>query len=201
LLIHSTPYYPQGNGLAESSKKILIRIIKRLLEDNKRAWDSKLKFSLWVDRVTMKKSLGTSPFQLVYGAKENFPTHLALPVANFFQDYEGEPYHMIRRIHQIMEVQQIKEQVRDATHSHQQKVKQDFDRKVRKKEFQIGDLVLKWDAPRQNKGKHNKFDALWIDSFKISEVLSNNTYRLQDLEGEEVFNNPVNGHFLKKCFV
>jgi transposase InsO family protein len=36
-LIHSTPYYPQGNGLAESSNKILIRIIKRLLEDNKKA--------------------------------------------------------------------------------------------------------------------------------------------------------------------
>jgi transposase InsO family protein len=27
-LIHSTPYYPQGNGLAESSKKILVKIIK-----------------------------------------------------------------------------------------------------------------------------------------------------------------------------
>jgi transposase InsO family protein len=30
-LIHSTPYYPQGNGLAESSNKILIKIIKILL--------------------------------------------------------------------------------------------------------------------------------------------------------------------------
>jgi hypothetical protein len=29
-----------------------------------------------------------------------------------------------------------------------------------KKEFDIGDLVFKWDAPRQDKGKHNKFDAL-----------------------------------------
>ena len=38
-LIHSTPYYPQGNGLAKSSNKSLIRIIKRLLEDNKRAQD------------------------------------------------------------------------------------------------------------------------------------------------------------------
>jgi hypothetical protein len=26
-------------------------------------------------------------------------------VAKFFQDYEGEPDHMIRRIHQIVEVQ------------------------------------------------------------------------------------------------
>jgi len=35
----------------------------------------------------------------------------------------------------------------DTTHSHQQKVKQAFDRKVRKKEFEIGDLVLKWMLP------------------------------------------------------
>jgi hypothetical protein len=45
--------------------------------------------------------------------------------------------------------------------------------------------VLKWDAPKQDKGKHDKFEALWIGPFKISEVFSNNTYRLQDLEGEE----------------
>jgi hypothetical protein len=81
-LIHSTPYYPQGNGLAESSNKSLIKLIKKLLEDNKRAWDSKLKFSLWADRVTTKKSLGISPFQLVYGIEVVFPTQLALSVAN-----------------------------------------------------------------------------------------------------------------------
>jgi transposase InsO family protein len=78
-LIHSTPYYPQGNGLAESSNKSLIKIIKRLLEENKKAWDSKLKFSLWVDRVTTKRSLGISPFQLVYGTEAVFPSQLALP--------------------------------------------------------------------------------------------------------------------------
>jgi transposase InsO family protein len=66
-LVHSTPYYPQGNGLAESSNKILIRIIKKLLTENKRSWDSKLKFSLWADRISNKKSIGTSPFQMVYG--------------------------------------------------------------------------------------------------------------------------------------
>jgi transposase InsO family protein len=68
-LIHSTPYYPQGNGLAESSNKSLIKIIKRLLEDNKKAWDSKLKFSLWADRVTTKRSLGHLSFPIVYGLK------------------------------------------------------------------------------------------------------------------------------------
>jgi hypothetical protein len=199
-LVHSTPYYPQGNGLAESSNKGLIKLIKILLEDNKRAWDSKLKFTLWADRVTTKRSLNTSPFQLVYGTEVVFPTQLALPVAKFFQDLEGEPDHMFRRIHQMVEVQQIREQVMNRAYSHQQKIKQAFDRKIRKKDFELGDLVLKWDAPRQDRGKHNKFDALWIGPFKISEVFSNNTYRLQDLEGKEVFNGPVNGHFLKKCF-
>jgi hypothetical protein len=108
---------------------------------------------------------------------------------------------MIRRIHLIVEVQQSREQVRDATYSHQQKIKQAFDRKVRTKEFEIGDLVFKWDTPRQDKDKHNKFDALWIGPFKIFEIFSNNTYGLQDLEGEEVFNYPVNGHFMKRCFI
>jgi transposase InsO family protein len=65
--IHSTPYYPQGNGLVESSNKSLIKIIKKLLEDNKKAWDSKLEFTLWADGITKKRSLGVSPFHLVYG--------------------------------------------------------------------------------------------------------------------------------------
>jgi transposase InsO family protein len=98
-LIHSTPYYPQGNGLVESSNKSLIKIIKILLEDNTKAWDSNLKFSLWADRVTTKRSLGLSPFQLVYGIETVFPAQLALPVEKFFQDYQGEPDDMIRRIH------------------------------------------------------------------------------------------------------
>jgi hypothetical protein len=38
--------------------------------------------------------------------------------------------------------------------------------------------VLKWDAPKQDKGKHGKFEALWIGPFNISEVFQNNTYKL-----------------------
>ena len=61
--------------------------------------------------------------------------------------------------------------------------------------------MLKWDAPRQDRGKHNKFEAPWIGPFKIFEVFLNNTYRLQDFESKEVFNGPVNGNFMKKCFI
>jgi hypothetical protein len=59
---HSTTYYPQGNELAESLNKILTRIIKRLLQDNKRAWHKKLIYALWADQITTKNSISTSPF-------------------------------------------------------------------------------------------------------------------------------------------
>jgi hypothetical protein len=110
--------------------------------------------------VTTKKSLGISPFQLVYGTEAIFPTQLALSVVKFLQDLEGEPDNMVRRIHQMVEVQQSREQVMNRAYNHQQKIKQAFDKKSRKKEFEQGDLVLKWDAPRQDRGKHSKFDAL-----------------------------------------
>jgi hypothetical protein len=90
-----------------------------LLEDNKKAWDSKLKFSLWDDRMTTKRSLGLSPFHIVYGTKAVFPPQLSLPVEKFFQDCQGEPDDMIRRIHQLVEVQQNREKVMDRAHDHQ----------------------------------------------------------------------------------
>ena len=86
ILSHSIAYYPKGNGLHESSNKSLVRIIKKLLEDNKRAWHSKLKFALWEDMVSNKKSIGTSPFQLVYVTDVIFLTSQGAPVMKFLQD-------------------------------------------------------------------------------------------------------------------
>jgi hypothetical protein len=63
-------------------------------------------------------------------------------------------------------------------HNHQQKIKQVFEKRVKKEDFQLGDLVFKWDAPKKDKGKHGKFEALWIGPFKVVGLFSNNTYRL-----------------------
>jgi len=37
MLHHSTPNFPQGNGLRESSNKILVKVIKKTLADHKKA--------------------------------------------------------------------------------------------------------------------------------------------------------------------
>lgn len=42
----SSPYHPQGNGQEESSNKSIFKIIKRILGENKKAWDSKLPLAL-----------------------------------------------------------------------------------------------------------------------------------------------------------
>ena len=84
-LNNSTPYYPQGNRLFESSNKSLVRIIKKLLEDNKRAWHTKLKYALWADRISTEKAIGMSPFQLLYGTEVIFLASLGVPVMRFFK--------------------------------------------------------------------------------------------------------------------
>ena len=83
---HSISYYRQGNGLAKSSNKSLVTIIKKLLEENKNSWHKKLVHALWVDRLTTKKSIGMSPYQLVYGTEAVFPTSLGIPVIKLAQE-------------------------------------------------------------------------------------------------------------------
>ena len=36
-----------------------------------------------------------------------------------------------------------------------------FDKRAKADCFNLGDLVLKWDARHEDKGKHSKFDELW----------------------------------------
>eukprot|EP00253_Pinus_taeda_P008687 PITA_08687 len=90
ILGHSTAYHLQGNGLAESSNKSLVNIIRKLLEINKKSWHKKLVNALWADRVSQKKSIGMSPFELVYRVDTVFPTSLAAPVVKLLQEAGSE---------------------------------------------------------------------------------------------------------------
>jgi len=60
----------------------------------------------------------------------------------------------------------------------------------------IGNLVLKWDARSEAKGKYGKFDNIWLVPFQVVAVQDNNTYELAQLDGE-LFGAPINGRFLE----
>lgn len=108
---HSIAYYPQGNGLAESSNKSLINIIKKLLEENKKTWHKKLINALWADKLTTKKSIRTSPYELVYDMEVVFPSSLGVPVVKLLQEAQVEPNDIKRRINQTINLQQTREEV------------------------------------------------------------------------------------------
>ena len=70
----------------------------------------------------------------------------------------------------MVELQQVREQLVEKSEAHQKNIKSIFDKKAKVDNFQVGDWVLKWDAVRQDKGKHGKFDSLWIGPFVKAQV-------------------------------
>ena len=75
-----------------------MNIIKKLLEDNKNSWHTKLVHALWDDRLNLKKSIGMSPYQLVYGIDAIFPTSIGVPIMNLIQEVQSEDNDMIIRV-------------------------------------------------------------------------------------------------------
>ena len=150
-----------------------------------------LKYALWAERITVKKAFGTSPFQLVYGTDAVFPVQLGIPVMKFFEDCMKEPNDMQRRIYALIELQQKWETVEEKAQLYRLNIKENT--------FSVGDMVLRWDARKDQKGKHGKFDNMWFGPFIVSNILENNTFALQTLDGKEL-SNPVNGRFLKHFY-
>lgn len=74
-----------------------------------------------------------------------------------------------------------------------------FDRKAKDRIFHLGDLVIRWDVRREDKGKHGKFDPLWFSPFNTAKAKGNNKFLLENLDGE-LFEFPINGKNLKHYF-
>ena len=72
-LHYSSNYYPQGNILAVSINKNLIRIWKNIVIENQINWHVALPNAQWDDRVTPKNSLGVPPYTLFYGKEIILP--------------------------------------------------------------------------------------------------------------------------------
>ena len=100
-----------------------------------------------------------SPFRLVYGTEAVFPIQLTLHVAKFLHEEHNKEEEMAKRITDLAEVHHIREQLVEKAATYQKKIKDAFDRKTKIDNFQVGDLVLKWDALKEKKGNHGKFDA------------------------------------------
>jgi hypothetical protein len=85
----SSPAYPQGNGQAESSNKIILNGIKKRLEEAKGRWVEELPTILWTFRTTSQSSTGETPFSLTYGVEAVIPLEVGLPTLRS-EEYDQE---------------------------------------------------------------------------------------------------------------
>eukprot|EP00253_Pinus_taeda_P032840 PITA_32840 len=152
-------------------------------------------------KITQKASIGSSPFNLVYGKEAVLPTNLVLPSLALVQFIEESPSSSLQLRHdQILKLEEEREKAKIIHAKHQQIIKSSFDSvSSGSKQFQVGDLVLKWDKAHEDKGKHTKFQKMWLGPFQICEKIGHSTFILQDLSGLRD-SLPVNGLILKKLF-
>jgi transposase InsO family protein len=94
-LLNSSPYYAQANGLAESTNKVLIKLIKKKVNEYSRRWHEVLFEALWAHRTSKHGATKVTPFELVYGQE------VVLPVEINFQTCRivGQDNHGVHRRH------------------------------------------------------------------------------------------------------
>ena len=80
-------------------------------------------------------------------------------------------------------------------------MKDTFDRKIKKDDFHLQDLVLKWDAIIEDKGKHAKFNHLWKGPYQIVAYSGNNAYILKEVNGDLAQGGLVIGRFIKPYYI
>src|SRR6266540_2619416 len=82
-MLNSSPYYEQANGQAESSNKILIKLIKKKIEDHPRRWHEAMSEALWAHRISRHGATKVTPYELVYGQEAILPVEVNLAALRF----------------------------------------------------------------------------------------------------------------------
>uniref|UniRef100_A0A2N9GG70 RNA-directed DNA polymerase n=1 Tax=Fagus sylvatica TaxID=28930 RepID=A0A2N9GG70_FAGSY len=86
----STPYYPHGNGQAEATNRMLLRILSKMVFDYGNDWRAHLADVLWAYRSSPKTATDSTPFSLVYGTDTISLTELVVPSPRVMQGSELE---------------------------------------------------------------------------------------------------------------
>ena len=142
----STPYYPQANGLAESTNKTLQNILKTIVNENRTNWDTKLYSALWAYRTSYKTSIQSTPFRLAFGLEAVMPVEFQVPSLRIqIREWLPEAQSEQLRLQQLLELGEIR--VRSmAILEQEQRLRKtlnvDRHRNTREKDFMVGRPVL-----------------------------------------------------------
>ncbi|CAA7058262.1 unnamed protein product [Microthlaspi erraticum] len=180
----SSAYHPQTDGQTEVTNRSLGNLLRCLVGDNVKSWDAKLCQAEFVYNHATNRSLGLSPFRVVYGLIPRSPLDLStLPDKTRFH---GQAIDFVEGTQRVHSEAKANLEVSWA------KYKTAADLKRRDVVFQPGDLVwVQITKVRVPAHEYNKLRAKKIGPLKVLERINNNAYRLQlppHLKTSDVFN-------------
>jgi hypothetical protein len=174
-----------SDGQAESSNRTLISLIKKKISDHPKHWHRILSEALWAHRISKHRATKVSPFELVYGQEAVLPVEISLNVVRFAKQNDltvGDYYNSMmdnidegtdKRVTALREIEKDKDKIM---------VAKAYNKKVKAKSFQVGDLVWKIVLPLRSKDrKFGKWSSSWEGPYRVTQVMSGNVYLLQTL--------------------
>ncbi|MCO5561160.1 hypothetical protein L7F22_014781 [Adiantum nelumboides] len=181
---HSTPYYPQCNGLVEKVNGMICKIITKHVGDKAQKWDQHLDAALWAYRTSLKASLGYTPFQLVYGQEALLPIEVELSSLRVLQAREGGPKEKVKQ--RILALEKLELDREEAILHYVNQVEKrriNFNKKLKAKDIKENSLVLRYHNSFDNK-KDGKFVPHWEGPFKVVRKYDNGSYQLMNATGK-----------------
>ncbi|MCO5576149.1 hypothetical protein L7F22_029957 [Adiantum nelumboides] len=197
--VHSTPYYPQCNGLVEKTNGVLCKIITKHVRDRPQGWDKHLTAALWAYRTSFKVSTQFTPYHLVYGQEALLPIEVELGSLRVLaRETTSSKKKLEQRILDLQRLELDREAAIDYYITQAVKKREQFNNKIKEKKLEKGMLVMRHDS-RLDLSHSKKFLQRWEGPYFIFKKLKNGSYRLQDLSGK-IHKYPINGWRLKEFF-
>ncbi|XP_059659132.1 uncharacterized protein LOC132305515 [Cornus florida] len=195
----STPYYAQANGQAESSNKILIEIIEKMIKDKPRRWHETLSEALWAYRNSKKTGTGVTPYMLTYGHDAVLPMEMKVKSARVaFQNNLTVADYTQAMLVELEDLDEFRRDALDHIIAHKKKVMKIYNKRVKPKSFAAEDLVWKFVLPvGKVDRKYGKWSQKWEGPYLVHQVLSGGVYRLKYFSGR-LHDYPINGKYLKR---
>ena len=193
----SSPGYPQSNGQAEVSNKVILNGIKRKLEAVKGKWVEKLPSILWTYRTTVRKSTNETPFALAFGVEAVIPLEIGMPTTQTIEFDVKTNEDNLRRDLDLLEERRDLAVVRLA--SYQQRIKKKHDKNIKPRMFRVGEFVLRKVVANTRRPNEGKLGPNWEGPYKVVSLAGGGSYRLENLERKAI-PRPWNTCNLRKYF-
>jgi len=143
--------HPQTNGQVESANRVLLRGLKRRLEKAKGAWAEEVPRIVWAYHTTPQSSTMETPFSLVYGSDAMIPVEIHESSPRF-QNFVAEESNEERRVNLDL-LDEAREEARIKAEAVKRRVERQYNSKVKPRQFQIGDLVMRKAHPYELENK------------------------------------------------